>query len=709
MYKKILAVCVSLVLSLSFIVPLSLLEPIDVHAAGDICDVYDNLSDGRKSRINSVIGNSSINFIFLTSDGWLYYGNSIQFSGSVTSAKPSGTALLYVSPDGSYTSYTDLMNQGYMNFNLSTGTVFKYMHKGGTRLLDDYVFNSSACVVNTYTITVNATAGGSASGGGSYTSKQDVTLTATPDEGYRFVQWSDGNTENPRIFKPTSDLSLTAEFEEIPYYSVVLSQIGNGQVIGSGRFQGGTEVTIEALPGVHYTFSMWSDGNTDNPRTFILNENVNLTALFLEDPKFSVDVEIFGNGSVTGTGQYYAGTEVMLSAVPDEGYYFEKWNDGSIDPTKFITVENDFTFAATFKQKSTAACTYSKDLVANPYVLKGVERAIKLVETNQIENYWWIYKRMYSFYLDIDGGYVPNGAAFVQPQAIEWILAYTVDDQWVYDSLGFEINVPGYYSWVYYHQDGSETYHTLKLDAGINTGAERVDSEGNTTSFELISRYDDITLLDAQCWQQGYDSNYYDLLQYYELKNANSNLVNNNNELTNINDNLSLIDRGINAVHGAVDAVEANLIIIGEHAYSIFQRLGDVISGLFGVQNAVEDTNELLNQQIGIDQQQNQLIENGNDTSQSSAEKNDTVTSELTGSITQHNQIEQEYQDQMQEHISNVDFNLDLNGVSGFTTTATFISSSMDKFFNLDPGIKMMFTFPLIAGLAMLIIGRLKS
>ncbi len=40
-----------------------------------------------------------------------------------------------------------------------------------------------------------------------------VTLTATPKDGYKFKQWSDGNTENPRIVTITNGMNLKAEFE----------------------------------------------------------------------------------------------------------------------------------------------------------------------------------------------------------------------------------------------------------------------------------------------------------------------------------------------------------------------------------------------------------------------------------------------------------------------------------------------------------------
>ena len=42
----------------------------------------------------------------------------------------------------------------------------------------------------------------------------ECTFVATAKENYRFVQWSDGNTDNPRTITVTEDITLTAEFED---------------------------------------------------------------------------------------------------------------------------------------------------------------------------------------------------------------------------------------------------------------------------------------------------------------------------------------------------------------------------------------------------------------------------------------------------------------------------------------------------------------
>jgi hypothetical protein len=88
----------------------------------------------------------------------------------------------------------------------------------------------------TYTLTYSAGAGGSISG----TSSQDVlvgsdgaTVTAIPDSGYRFVDWSDSSTDNPRTdTNVSSNVSVTANFEDAinPVVSNVSSTASSNSV-----------------------------------------------------------------------------------------------------------------------------------------------------------------------------------------------------------------------------------------------------------------------------------------------------------------------------------------------------------------------------------------------------------------------------------------------------------------------------------------------
>ena len=69
-----------------------------------------------------------------------------------------------------------------------------------------------------YTLTVTAGEGGSVSTeGGTYDEGTEVSITATPAEGYSFLRWSDGQTDQSINYTLNSNTSLTAVFEKLFY------------------------------------------------------------------------------------------------------------------------------------------------------------------------------------------------------------------------------------------------------------------------------------------------------------------------------------------------------------------------------------------------------------------------------------------------------------------------------------------------------------
>ncbi|MBQ9143505.1 MAG: leucine-rich repeat domain-containing protein, partial [Paludibacteraceae bacterium] len=68
-----------------------------------------------------------------------------------------------------------------------------------------------------YTVILSATEGGYAQITASDCATNTVTIEAYPEERYVFTQWSDGNTDNPRILTLTEDIALTAEFTTLTY------------------------------------------------------------------------------------------------------------------------------------------------------------------------------------------------------------------------------------------------------------------------------------------------------------------------------------------------------------------------------------------------------------------------------------------------------------------------------------------------------------
>lgn len=158
-------------------------------------------------------------------------------------------------------------------------------------------FSHILCRMTIYTVTVTSsdTSMGTVSGGGSYPNGDTTTLTASPTCGYRFVRWSDGNTENPRLLVVTADRNISAifardvdtvivhdtVFRDIDYHILeVVSTQQIGTTVGTGRYRDSSYVEIAAIPVCGNHFVQWSDGNTENPRHILVTEDLRLTATF---------------------------------------------------------------------------------------------------------------------------------------------------------------------------------------------------------------------------------------------------------------------------------------------------------------------------------------------------------------------------------------------------------------------------------------------
>lgn len=119
---------------------------------------------------------------------------------------------------------------------------------------------------------------GVVTGGGEYYYGDEITLTATVNEGYHFVKWSDGATTPIRTITVTDHLTLIAEFA-VNVYTVTLNA-ENGIVTGSGVYNHGTEVTLTATPDKGYKFVQWSDGDTCSVRKIVAITEIELIAEF---------------------------------------------------------------------------------------------------------------------------------------------------------------------------------------------------------------------------------------------------------------------------------------------------------------------------------------------------------------------------------------------------------------------------------------------
>lgn len=144
------------------------------------------------------------------------------------------------------------------------------------------------------------------------------------------------------------NISLIFEYNDQYTISTSVSPSGAGTISGGGTKTAGTTITLTANPATGYEFKQWSDKNTSNPRITTVTGNTTYTAQFT---KKSYTISVSGtNGAVTGGGTYEYGTTATLTATPNTGYKFVRWNDNNTQNPRTITVTGDTTYTAYFEK-----------------------------------------------------------------------------------------------------------------------------------------------------------------------------------------------------------------------------------------------------------------------------------------------------------------------------------------------------------------------
>ena len=213
-------------------------------------------------------------------------------------------------------------------------------------------------------------------GGEKIPENAEVTIEATPKEGYRFMKWTSleytGENEPEEVefattekctFTALRDLTLTAVFDKNPgrMVSVRANNPNFGDVSGSGVYESNAQAYIKATPKEGYRFVHWKYDGGDvfayvADTMFVVTANIDLVAYFEAIPTYNITLQTnYAKwGEVKGGGVYYENTQVTISATPNEGYRFAKWKNGNADfgfsaDTTFMVLEN-MTLTAYFEE-----------------------------------------------------------------------------------------------------------------------------------------------------------------------------------------------------------------------------------------------------------------------------------------------------------------------------------------------------------------------
>jgi hypothetical protein len=245
-----------------------------------------------------------------------------------------------------------------------------------------------------FTVNVNATEGGNVNGQTSISSSFNcgdntpIVLTATADEGYHFVRWSNETQAPERDYRdvtntiellPTENMDITAEFALNTYkVSVVANPSSLGSVTPAVSEQiytydpqaGYPTLEISAKPNAGVDFNGWSNGVTTASQVVTIMSDTTFEASFGNIDytiSLAADPSNLGQVEASAATAHY-GDVVDISATPFPGARFIAWSDGVAEPSRHLTITQNVSLTASFE-----AIGYLINVTAEPQEAGSIE------------------------------------------------------------------------------------------------------------------------------------------------------------------------------------------------------------------------------------------------------------------------------------------------------------------------------------------------
>ena len=338
-------------------------------------------------------------------------GGTISTPSQLTGTYPAGTVIeLLAVPDSGYafTGWTgDIENVANVKSASTTITL-----KSDCTLIANFV--------QTYILTIRSKGGSILKPGESthaYPAGSVVEVSAKPDAGYQFVNWTGdiATMADPRSATTTitikNNCTITANFVYI--CKLKINSAAGGWVIkpGEGEFTypEGTNLEVQAVPDSGYVFGGWvcdsnvlSDPAAASTKITLVKDTV-LTPKFIKTYKiYTLTIKAGAGGSVVqpGEGSFTCkeGTAIDLEAVPEEGYGFLSWTgdiatiDSPTSASTTIIMKNNYTITANFiRTYALTVNTSTGGTVTIPGGVKYVYNAGSVVPLNAIASPGYIF------------------------------------------------------------------------------------------------------------------------------------------------------------------------------------------------------------------------------------------------------------------------------------------------------------------------------
>ena len=227
----------------------------------------------------------------------------------------------------------------------TNGVPFSFSPTNMISVTTNEVFTANFTPIS-YDIDVSASAGGTVSGGGSYNCGNAVTLLATPNPCYSFVNW----TENGSLVSGLADFYFVVDTNHnfvanfAPTTSTVStssSPANGGTTSGGGTFGCEFSVAMTAEANSGYAFANWTENgviiNTSPNFTFTASGNHSLVANFVPNV-------ILGFGSPLWSVN---GLDMILQGPIESNYEIDASTDlfNWMPLTNFVIISSPFYFS----------------------------------------------------------------------------------------------------------------------------------------------------------------------------------------------------------------------------------------------------------------------------------------------------------------------------------------------------------------------------
>jgi hypothetical protein len=205
--------------------------------------------------------------------------------------------------------------------------------------------------------TADPEAGGNVSGSGLYERDATATLSASPNDGYSFVNWTKETevVSNDPVFSfivtPSSAGAYVAHFDVNSYLiEATANPSTGGTIAGTGVYSYGSTATLAATPATGYHFVNWTKNgmvvSTSANYSFVVDGPATLVANFaLNSYEITAAISPSHGGLISGAGIYFHGQTATLTITPGENYEFVNWTENdaivSEDLSYSFTVTSD--------------------------------------------------------------------------------------------------------------------------------------------------------------------------------------------------------------------------------------------------------------------------------------------------------------------------------------------------------------------------------